>query len=456
MGTNLVINNTLTLILNKAWQLCMHPITILLRCTLFVNAVLFCVLTGNSLTYAKTEPLDRTIAIVNNDIIMESELDNRLKQTEQQIKSRSLSPPPEELLKKQLLDQMITEDLQLQIAKKQNIHPSDQEVNGAMDTLAKQNKMTSSEFKNLLAEQGLAYADVHQQVRREVTIARIQQMAIVKSINISDQDIANYQASPEERQQREYHLAHILIATPDNASPEDIQQAEKKAETIYSQLTGSASDFGSIAIANSQGQRALEGGDLKWRKADQLPDLFVRMAERLKPGEISRPQRDPSGFHIIKLVAARSEKQHFETQYNVRHILIKPNEVRSNIEAQEMADKIYQQLEQGSSFEKLAKTYSDDSNSSHNSGDIGWVTAESLTPAFGKEMTVLPMNTYSKPFHSQYGWHIAEILGKRRQDVSKKLRQAEIREILARRKFEEELPIWIRQLRNDAYIKVML
>ena len=455
MGTSLVINNTLTLIL-KTWQLCAHSMTTALRGVIFFNAVLFCILTGNSSAYEKIEPLDRTIAIVNNDVIMESELNNRLKQTEQQIKSRGLSPPPENLLRKQLLDQMITEDIQLQIAKKQSIHPSDGEVSSAMDTLAKQNKMTSSEFKNLLAEQGLEYADVYQQIRREVTIARIQQMAIVKSINISDQDIADYQTSPEARQQQKYHLAHILIATPDNASPEEIQQAEKKVENIYTQLTDNTSDFSSMAIANSQGQKALEGGDLKWQRADQLPDLFVRTAAKLKPGEISRPQRDPSGFHIIKLIAARSEKQHFETQYNVRHILIKPNEVRSNIEAQEMTDKIYQQLEEGAGFEELAKTYSDDSNSSHSSGDIGWVTAESLTPAFGKEIAALPMNTYSKPFHSQYGWHIAEIRGKRKQDVSKKLRQAEIREILARRKFEAELPIWIRQLRNDAYIKIML
>ena len=423
--------------------------------SLFSASILSMILSSN-MAFAKIEPLDQVVAVVNNDVIMQSELDARLKQIEQQIRQRNLEVPSHQQLDKQVLERMITEDLQVQAAKRQGIHINDQELSSAIDTLAKRNKMSLSKFKQTLQSQGISYAAFRAQIRREMLIARIQQIDVLYKIQITEQDVHNYLSSPEGKQKKEYHLSHILIATPDDATPADIQKASKKAEKIYTELTKDHANFGNIALAESQGQLALKGGDLGWRSTSQLPDLFIRVAEKLKVGGISRPVRDPSGFHILKLVGEKGAAQHFQTQYHVRHILIAPNEVRSNTDAHEIADKLYQKLEHKGNFSELAKAYSDDNGSSLSGGGLGWVTPDSLVPAFAKEVTTLPLDTYSKPFHSKYGWHIVEVLGKRKEDVSQKMQQAQVREVLTKRRFEEELPIWIRQLKNDAYIKEML
>lgn len=447
MGTNLKMNKNTTSTL-KTWS--KNFMTSLLSVTVLSTAM------WSGIVSAKVEPLDQVVAVVNNDVIMQSELDARLKQIEQQIRKRNLKLPSKQLLNKQVLERMIVEDLQVQSAKKQGIHISDQELNSAIDTLAKRNNMSLSKFKQTLQAQGITYTAFREQIRHEMMIARIQQMDVLQKVQVTDQDIRNYLSSPEGKQNVEYHLSHILIATPDDASPADIQKASKTAENIYTELTKDSANFGNIAIAESQGQFALKGGDLGWRSTSQLPDLFIRTAEKLKTGEVSRPVRDPSGFHILKLLGKKGAVQHFETQYHVRHILIAPNEVRSDTDAHEIADKLYQQLEHKGNFAELAKAHSDDSGSSLNGGDLSWVTPATLVPAFAKKVETLPLDTYSKPFHSKFGWHIAEVLGKRKEDISQKMQQSQVRELLTKRKFEEELPIWIRQLKNDAYIKEIL
>jgi len=421
-----------------------------------VNATLLIAALWTNTISAAPIPLDQVVAVVNNDVIMQSELNARLKQVTSQIQQRNLQAPSKKLLDKQVLERMIVEDLQLQAAKKQGIHVSDQELNNAIETIAQRNSMPLDKFKKALKEQGIKYSDFREQIKREMMIGRIQQIDVLQKIQITDQDIKNYLSSPEGLQNKELHLAHILIATPENASPSDIQKASGTIEKIYTELTKGQANFGNIAIAKSQGPYALKGGDLGWRTTEQLPDLFIRTAEQLKPGQVSRPIRDPSGFHILKLIAEKGAKQHFETQYKVRHILIEPSEVRSGTDAHEIANKVYQKLNNNGNFSELAKAYSDDSGSSLNGGDLGWVTPKALVPAFAKKVETLPLDTYSKPFYSKYGWHIVEVLGKRKEDISKQMQQAQVREILTKRRFEEELPIWVRQLKNDAYIKEML
>ncbi len=456
MDTNQTMNKKVTLF-KISWAIFASS---KLSCSTFCRALLagffLSVSLLSTVATAKEEPLDQVVAVVNDDVIMQSELNNRLKQVEKQIEQRHFKLPTEDLLKKQVLDLIVVEDLQIQLAKKQGIRISDIELNHAIESIAARNKMSISKFKESLASEGLTYSDFREKIYREMLIARIQQIGVLHKIQVTDQDIRNYLSSAEGKTNKKYHLAHILVATPDNASSDDIKKSSEKAEAIYTELTKGKASFGNIAITQSQGLKALKGGDLGWRETSDLPDLFIRTAEKLKINQVSRPVRDPSGFHIIKLLGEKGAEQHFQTQYKVRHILIAPNEVRTDIEAHEIAQKLYKQLENNGNFSELAKSYSDDSASSLSSGNMGWVTPDSLVPNFAKEIEKLPLDTYSKPFKSKYGWHIAEVLNKRKKDISKKMQQAEVREVLAKRKFEEELPVWLRQLKSDAYIKEML
>ena len=406
---------------------------------------------------AKVVPLDRVVAIVDNDVIMESELNDRLQTVRRQIQERNTALPPEHVLKQQVLERLIIEDLQLQIADRAGSRIDDTSLNDAIRNIAARNGMSLEQFRAALSQDGLSYTDAREQIRREMLINRVRQRKVMERVHVTDREVENYRKSEEGRQQLaiEYRLAHILVSLPEGATPDQIAKARTKAEGIYDQLKNGA-DFAQTAMSQSQSQNALEGGDIGWRKADQLPTLFAEVAVDLKKGQVSRPIRSPSGFHIIKLTDTRGNEQTLQEQVKARHILIKPNEVRSDLEAQELARSLYNRLEQGADFAELAKAYSDDTGSALNGGELGWANPDDMVPAFRDQMRTAPMNVVSKPFKSRFGWHILEVEGKRKEDISDKVRTAQIREILGQRKFQEELQVWLRELRDQAYVEIKL
>ena len=401
--------------------------------------------------------LDRIVAKIDQDVIMRSELDDRLAAVQQQLMARNVALPAQDVLQTQVLEQLILESIQVQLGTRAGIRIDDRAVNEAIARIAGRNQMSVAAFRRNLEADGLSFDRVREDIRRELILNQVRQRQIAQRVQISEQEIDNFLASPEgqAQQQVEYNLAHILIPTPDNASPADIQSAERLAGELSAQLRQGA-DFQTLAIANSGGQNALEGGDLGWRRAEQLPTLFAAQAVKMSRGEISEPIRSPAGFHIFRLVDTRGDEKVLQDQMLVRHILIKPNEIRSDSEAQQQAQDIYQQLENGASFETLAKAHSDDTASALNGGNMGWVSPEVLVPEFQTAMKIVPENVVSEPFRTTYGWHVLEVLGKRQSDISTQVRRNQVRELLGNRKFEEELMVWLREIRDQAYVEIQL
>lgn len=401
--------------------------------------------------------LDRIVAKIDQDVIMRSELDDRLAAVQQQLMARNVALPAQDVLQTQVLEQLILESIQVQLGTRAGIRIDDRAVNEAIARIAGRNQMSVATFRRNLEADGLSFDQVREDIRRELILNQVRQRQIAQRVQISEQEIDNFLASPEgqAQQQVEYNLAHILIPTPDNASPANIQSAQRRAGELSAQLRQGA-DFETLAIANSGGQNALEGGDLGWRRAEQLPTLFAEQAVKMSKGEISEPIRSPAGFHIFRLVDTRGDEKVLQDQMLVRHILIKPNEIRSDSEAQQQAQDIYQQLENGASFETLAKAHSDDTASALNGGNMGWVSPEVLVPEFQTAMKIVPENVVSEPFRTTYGWHVLEVLGKRQSDISTQVRRNQVRELLGNRKFEEELMVWLREIRDQAYVEIQL
>lgn len=406
---------------------------------------------------AEIVPLDRIVAVVDNDIIMESALQARLKTVKHQLQERNTVLPQESVLKHQILERLIIESLQLQIANRTGIRVDDWALNDAISAIAKRNNMTSEQFQKALEADGLSYREARNEIHREMLINRVRQRQVRGRIQVTDRSIDNYLNSEEGTHQlvTEYHLGHILIALPEGASPSEIQTANRKAGAIVQQLKN-GEDFFKMAVAQSQGQKALEGGDLGWRKAHQLPSLFAKAANQLQVGDISQPIRSPSGFHIVKLLDKRGYDNLLQEQFNVRHILIRPNEVRNDSDAKALATSLYKRLKNGSDFAELARTYSDDTGTALSGGHLQWVNPNDMVPSFREQMTSISKNTISTPFQSSFGWHILEVLGKRKEDVSASVQRARIREILSNRKYEEELQAWLRELRSQAHVEIKL
>ncbi len=428
----------------------------LMSATLFAGTALATTDAASAPT-GKVTPLDRVIAIVDDDVVMQSEFEQRLSDIKRQIASRNITPPPEDTLKQQVLERLVIDELQLQRANRAGIRVDDQTLNDAVRRIASRNGMTLEQFRAALEQDGMSFTQARDEIRKEMIITRVRQRYVGERINVSDQEIDNFLSSEEGKQQMSIsvRLGHILISTPEGAKPEQLQTAQKQAEEIYNALKGGA-DFAQTAIARSSGQNALKGGDLDWRKMDQLPTLFVQQAIKLKVGEITVPFRSPSGFHILKLNDKRGDEQRILDQYQVRHILIKPNEIRSDLEAQSIAEKLYQRIKSGESFAELARVYSDDTASALNGGDMDWIDPNDMVPSFRDMVFDSSVNEISKPFASPFGWHILEVQGKRKTDVSDIYRRNQVRQILFNRKFEEELQVWIREIRNQAFVEVKI
>ncbi|MCL6419165.1 peptidylprolyl isomerase [Aestuariirhabdus haliotis] len=415
-------------------------------------------LTLSSLTaHAQIEPLDRIAAIVNDDVVMYSELEQRISSVENQIRSRNGVMPPREILQSQVMERLIMESIQLQIGERSGIRIDDQTLNNTMQSIAKRNNMNLVEFKAAIEADGASYAEAREQVRRDLTINRIRQARVNDRIRISDQEVRNFELSEEGQYElsADYRLSHILIPLPDAASPEQIAQAKQTAGKLYQELLAGA-EFEKMAITYSRGQSALDGGDLGWRKADQMPSLFASQITSLNVGEIARPIRSASGYHIVRLADKRGDNKMMQRQYDVRHILIKPNEIRRDEDARILLVQLYDRIADGESFEELARAHSDDTGSALEGGRLEWVNPNDLVSEFQQVMKSMPHGEVSQPFKTQYGWHILEVLGERNQDMSLAVKENRIRNILHNRKFNEEVELWLREIRDDTYVELKI
>ncbi|BAW80738.1 peptidyl-prolyl cis-trans isomerase [Candidatus Nitrosoglobus terrae] len=404
-----------------------------------------------------TPHLDRIVAVANDEIVLESELDQMIRTVEAQLESRGAPLPPSHVLEKQVLDRLIIQSLQLQLADRIGIRVGDDTLNQALQSIAEKNKLTLSQFRDVLEKDGFSYADVRENIRKEIVISQLHKREIDDHITISEAEIDNFLATQKKQGNPdvEYYLAHILIAVPEAASSEDIQAAKVKAEKILRQLQQEG-DFQRAAIAYSDGQQALEGGDLGWRKMGQIPTLFVNVVPDLQIGGISSLIRSPSGFHIVKLIDRRGEEEQIITQTHARHILIRADELTGDEDIQIRLNQLRQRALQGESFEKLAKAHSDDKASAIKGGDLGWVSPGQMVPFFEEVMLSLNPGEISKPFRTQFGWHIVQVVDRRKQNMTEEYNRSKAQMAIRQRKIEEDLENWLRQLRDEAYVEYRL
>jgi peptidyl-prolyl cis-trans isomerase SurA len=408
---------------------------------------------GNTLF---AEPLNRIVAVVNDDVILESELENREAMVVDQLQQQQAQLPPQSVLRKQVLDRLVLENLQLQMAERSGIGVDDEMLNSNLRTLASQNGMTLTQFREVLEKDGFDYVAFREQFRNQLTMNRIRQEMVDNRVQVTDQEIDNLLATAASfnDQNREYRLSHILVSVPEAASPEEVQKAKARAENILARLRQGA-DFEQTAIAESDGQQALSGGDLGWRKTGQLPTFFSDVVGELQNGQISDLIRSPSGFHIIKIMDIRGDERHLIEQTHARHILLRPDALVSEKEIRLRMQQLRERIEQGEDFATLARSHSQDPGSASKGGDLGWITPGQMVPEFEKAMDALAPGEISEPTQSRFGWHLIQILERREHDDTKDFRRNRARESIRQRKIDEELEVWLRRLRDESYIEYM-
>ena len=410
-------------------------------------------MTVSAVLHAAPQMIDRVVAVVDDDIIMESELEQRIKTVGVQNNQNEL--PEAGTLREQVLERMITESVQLQMADRAGIRISESQLDDAMGRIAAQNGMSLAEFQQAMANEGVSFAYAREQIRNEMRISRVQQYQVGERIQITDQDIDYFLASDIGRiaSAAEYKLRHILISVRSGAAPQEYKEAEAKADKLVAELRDGA-DFAKTAMAESQGRTALNGGDMGWRKDAQLPSIFADIAPKMSVGDVSEPIRTASGFHIIKLEDKRGGNSQLIQQAEVRHILFTPNEVRDQDQARELINQIYERLKAGADFAELSREYSDDPGSGASGGDLGWVSPGDMVPEFEQAMDATPTGELSTPVRSQFGWHVLQVTDRREADIGEEVQRNQVRQMLYGRRFEEELPIWLRKIRSEAYVDI--
>ncbi|MDF2181435.1 peptidylprolyl isomerase [Neptuniibacter sp. CAU 1671] len=407
------------------------------------------------LASAAVEPLDQVVAVVNEDVILQSELEERIQIVKEQLAARNTRLPSDEIMRSQVLERLIVENLQRQVAIVRGIRISDSQLNAALGNIAAQNKMTLDQFRDALIAEGRDYQAVREQIKNEMLIRNVQQNVVNRRIRVSDQEVKNFLASEtgQENTAAQYLLSHILISIPARAAPEMIKAAKAKALKIYQELQDGAS-FNELAIAQSDAQNALQGGDLGWRAASELPAELGDAIRALEPGQISKPIRAPSGFHLFQVRDKKGGAVQLVEQTKVRHILLKPSEIRTEQQTEREIQNLYRRVLQGESFATLAKDYSDDPGSGSEGGSLGWTQNGQMVPEFEQVMNNTPVKGVSEPFESRFGWHILEVEERRTVDMGEEMQENQARSIIAKRKFDEELTNWLRELRSQAYIDI--
>lgn len=415
---------------------------------------IFCLALASQ-AFAAPQKLDQVAAIVGKNVVTLSELNSRIAEIKNRPDAEKIKLPPDDVLRKQVLDHLITESLQLASANRMGVKVSPEQVNAAMTNIAQKNRMSLEQFEAMLVSEGLSPAVMRQRLQREITVQQVQRGVVTQRIKVSDLEIENFLKSADAKFwiSPEYHIGHFMIALSPSPSATEVAEAEAKVNAVYEELKNGA-DFAATAIAKSNAQDALNGGDIGWRKSADLPSLFAELVADMPVGGLSKPARSPAGFHILKLLDKRSDANQVITQSKVRHILVKTSAVVSDEEARAKLNKLRTSILGGADFAKLAKENSEDIGSMLSGGDLGWSSPGTFVPEFEATISTAEVGKISEPFKTQFGWHILQVTERRQEDMTKEVLQRKAANILTSRRFEDELQLWLMELKEDAFIDI--
>ncbi len=425
-------------------------------------AASFLALAGQEAAQAQTRELatkgvllDRIAAVVNDGVVLNSDLEEQVSVVSDRLHTQKLELPPQNVLRQQVLERLVVQEIQIQHADKAGIKVSDEALNAALQDVAQRNGIALTQLPEVLAQQGIDYASYREEMRRQLMLGILRQRDVLQRINVTPREVDQFldKQAKQPAEHGEYNVSHILIAVPETATPEQIDAAGKKAKDIYQRAKG-GEDFAKLAVANSNSQTALEGGALGWRKGGELPTFLTDLIVKLKPGEVSEPLRTPTGFHIIRLNEVRTqEKAAIVDQVHVRHILMKTNAIADDATVKQKLETLRDRIQKGEDFAGLAKTNSEDPGSQSNGGDLGWNGPGTFVPEFDAAIGSLKDKEISEPFHTQYGWHVVQMLGHRQFDNTDEIRRRDAMEAIRASKADEETELWLRRLRDEAYVE---
>ncbi len=422
----------------------------LLACLFAVSA-----LTGAPLQAQTTlQPIDRIAAVVNEDVILRSELDRAVANISAQYAGREAQLPPPDVLSKQVLERLVLVKLQVARAEETGVRVTDQEVDQAIGNIAAQNKSTAEQLRAQVARDGTPYSAFRESIQDELLTQRLRQRFAQGRISVSEAEIDAALAA-QANSGAQLHLAHILVSLPEGATPEQIATAQTKIAGVKALLDKGGMDFAAAAVRYSDSPNALEGGDLGWRSSDEIPTAFADLIRDMKPGDVSAPLRGPSGFQLLKLVeirdSAKSEAR-MVTEFKARHILIRSTDATSDADAKAKAATLAARIAGGADFAQVARDESQDQTTGGKGGDLGWFPQDAYGPEFGGQVAALQDDQVSAPFRTDAGWHIVQRLGSRQANATDQTRRAQVGETIGRRKLEDEWNRYLRELRGEAYV----
>ena len=400
-------------------------------------------------------PIDRVIAIVNDEALTQFDINEQKRIVLSQMKSQNVTPPAPDVLDKQLLERLITERALLQFAKETGIRVDDTQVERTILRIAEDNKLSAEEFRKVVEREGIVYAKYREDIRNEVIIQRLREREVEGRVNVSDAEVDHFLATSDVQSggDIEYRLAHVLVLVPEQASPEQIEARQRRAEGALRELRAGA-EFGQVAASFSDAPDALQGGNLGWRAPARLPTVFADPVRQMKPGDVAGLLRSASGFHIVKLLETRSRNAPTVVeQTHLRHILIKVNETTSNDEAKIKIDRVKERIESGAKFEDQAKVNSEDTSAAKG-GDLGWISPGDTVPDFEQAMNRLKPGEVSTPVRTPFGWHLIQVLERRTQDITAERKRDQARLALRQRKSDEAYQDWVRQTRDKTYVEI--
>ena len=405
----------------------------------------------------ESELMDRIVAVVNDDVVLQSELQMEIAAVRAKLAKAGALDIPEDELARQALERLIVNKLQMAEAKKLGINIDDETLLTAMNNIANQNGLSLDELQTALQEQGMSLDEYRQELRNEITLQRLRNREVVARIQITKAEVDNYLAHASENPggRNAYHIRHILIPTPEGASSAEIAEAKKQAEQIMQRLE-QGENFAALASRYSAGRQALEGGDLGWLEAGQVPSLFINDLSNMERGDARGPYHAASGFHIIKLEDYKGGDRNIIKQTHARHILIRTDELTSDDDAKNRLQQLYQRIQGGEDFSALARAHSDDKGSAIKGGDLDWVSPGNLVPKFEEVMDSLPKDGLSEPFRTQFGWHIVQVLERRDFDATEEVKRNKAKLALRKRKADEALQLYLRKLRDQAFVDIRL
>lgn len=427
------------------------------KAVLFTSAALAAILSSNAI--AELKQIDSIVAIVNNDVVLQSEVDRRYESLLMQLRDSDVPAsqhPPKRLIEARILDRLILESIQLQLAEERGVVVDDQTLNQAIGTYAEQNGRTVEDLRTQLAKEGIPYPQFREDLRKSIIMQRVQRATVDRLIFISAEEVATFRNTPafQEYASDQYRLGHIRLVLGSDKLPRGPEDLETKANNLVKQLREGA-DFAGLAIRHSESSTALEGGDLGWRKLSEVPTLFVEQVRDLKSGETADPIHSGSDFHIVQVLERKGAELAQEERWHIRHILVKPSTIKSLDDAKEEVTDIRARIVSGEDFAELAKEFSDDPGSALVGGDLGWADIAAFVPEFQKAVREAELNELTQPFQTQFGWHLLEVLGQRMEDMSEEKLDDIALNLLYNRFYSERLEEWLTEIRDEAFVVVV-